>query len=77
MTDQSPLSCEVASIDAACTINALIAQQPASIFVLNAFGVDTCCGGSDTIAQAATHAGVDPARLLGALARNAQEAQNP
>jgi iron-sulfur cluster repair protein YtfE (RIC family) len=77
MTDTSAPSCAISPIDPACTIDALIARQPGTIFVLNAFGIDTCCGGSDTIAEAAAYAHVDPALLLGALARNALEAQDP
>ena len=77
MTDTHS-SCSVSTrIDPGWTVDVLIARSPSSIFVLNAFGIDTCCGGSDTIAQAATYARVDPALLLGALARNASEAQDP
>jgi len=54
-------------IDPAWTINELLRGEPASAPVLNAFGVDTCCGGGDTIAEAAAGAGLDAAELIAAL----------
>ena len=55
------------ALDDRCTIDAVIARYPASIFVLNAFGIDTCCGGSETIGAAARYARVDPSLLLSSL----------
>lgn len=58
------------------TVGDAIARHPASITVLNAFGVDTCCGGSASIGEAAAHAHVETALLfsgLRALARDAGE----
>ena len=57
------------AIDPASTIDEIIAHHPSSIAVLNAFGIDTCCGGGDSLANAAAHARVDVASLLAALQR--------
>ena len=55
------------SIDPSWTINELLRREPSSGPVLNAFGVDTYCGGGDTITAAALNAGLDAAELVGAL----------
>ena len=60
-------NCAHGALDDRCTIDAVIAHYPASIFVLNAFGIDTCCGGSETIGAAARYARVDPSLLLSSL----------
>lgn len=52
------------------TVNQVIAYDADLIGVLNAFAVDTCCGGNLTLAQAAQEDGVDLQALLAAL--NAQ-----
>ncbi len=57
------------AIDPTSTIDAVIAHHPSSITVLNAFGIDTCCGGGDSLADAAAHARVDVATLVAALER--------
>lgn len=54
-------------IDPSWTINELLRREPSSAPVLNAFGVDTCCGGGETITEAAVNAGLDAAELIGAL----------
>ena len=56
------------SIDPSWTINELLRREPLSAPVLNAFGIDTCCGGGDRITDAAMSAGLDAAELIGALA---------
>lgn len=55
------------SIDPSWTINELLRREPSSAPVLNAFGVDTCCGGGDTITTAAMNAGLDAAEIISAL----------
>jgi len=55
-------------IDPNMTINEFIAKNPSAIGVLNAFGIDTCCGGADSLAEAAERHGIDPESLLLALA---------
>jgi iron-sulfur cluster repair protein YtfE (RIC family) len=55
------------SINPSWTINELLRREPASAPVLDAFGVDSCCGGGNTIDAAAAGAGLDPAELIAAL----------
>ena len=50
-----------------CTVDAVIAKSPAAHAVLNEFGIDTCCGGSKSIGEAAAHARVDASAVIGAL----------
>ena len=50
-----------------CTVDAVIATTPGAVPVLNAHNIDTCCGGRKSIGEAAAHAHVDPAVLIGAL----------
>ena len=49
------------------TINEIIHEYPATVEVFNRVGIDACCGGAATIAEAAARDGVDPAFLLDAL----------
>jgi regulator of cell morphogenesis and NO signaling len=56
-------------VDAHETLNELVARAPAALPVLQRFGLDTCCGGSLTLAAAAQHHGLDAAELLAALAK--------
>ena len=49
------------------SVDAAMASLPVAAAVLNAFGIDTCCGGHATIAEAAAHAHVDPAVVIDAL----------
>jgi iron-sulfur cluster repair protein YtfE (RIC family) len=49
------------------TINELLRREPSSARVLNAFGVDTCCGGGDTIEAAAADAGMSGNDLIEAV----------
>jgi iron-sulfur cluster repair protein YtfE (RIC family) len=46
------------TIDPALSIDALLRLHPVAGRVLNAFGIDTCCGGSLTLTQAAAEASV-------------------
>lgn len=54
-------------IDPAITVNDVMACFPASIAVLNALGIDTCCGGMESLRDAATEAGVALPVLLAAI----------
>jgi iron-sulfur cluster repair protein YtfE (RIC family) len=49
------------------TINTVVQQYPATLGAFNARGLDTCCGGPLTIADAAGRHGLDLAELLAAL----------
>ena len=45
-------------IDTTMSIDELLALHPVTARVFNAFGIDTCCGGAATLAEATAHAGV-------------------
>jgi regulator of cell morphogenesis and NO signaling len=49
------------------TINTVVQRYPAALGVFNARGLDTCCGGALTLADAAGRHGLDLAELLAAL----------
>ena len=55
------------TIDLTSTVNEVIAAYPDTIGVFNSFGVDLCCGGDDTLEEAAKHSEVDRDALLAAL----------
>lgn len=66
-------SCGCASsIGTSSTVDAVIARIPSAIHVLNAYGVDTCCGGAATLGDAANHIRVDPSVLLESIEKAAQ-----
>ena len=46
----------------------MIAKSPAAAAILNAHNIDTCCGGRDSLGEAAKRAHVDPAALIDQLA---------
>jgi regulator of cell morphogenesis and NO signaling len=54
-------------IDPRRSVNELLQCHPATVMVLNDFGVDACCGGASSLAEAALAAGVEPVTLLEAL----------
>ncbi len=68
MSTDSHLSCETAWITADCTVDAVIARVPAATSILNAYDIDTCCGGRASLGEAAVRAHVDPLFLIGLLA---------
>jgi regulator of cell morphogenesis and NO signaling len=49
------------------TLNELVALEPRLLLVLNAHGLDTCCGGAHTLREAARRHDLDLAALLAAL----------
>jgi regulator of cell morphogenesis and NO signaling len=57
-------------LDAEWSVNEILARFPASARVLNAWGVDTCCGGHHSLAEAAREGALDldalVAEILGA-----------
>lgn len=55
------------SISPAITVNDLLREVPAAAALLNRLGVDTCCGGSLTLAEAAASIGIPLPQLLAAL----------
>jgi len=46
------------ALNPASTVNALIAQHPSVLPVLNGYGIDTCCGGAESLEDAARTAGI-------------------
>lgn len=54
------------------TVNDVIRDYPATASIFNFFGIDTCCGGRLTIAEAADNESVDPGVLVAALRNSAR-----
>ena len=54
-------------IDPALTVNDVMACWPQTIQLLNVLGVDTCCGGGESLREAARHAGIPLTVLLAAV----------
>ena len=53
---------------ASTTVGEVVARRPATARIFELVGIDYCCGGETTLTAAAEAAGVDPIRLLAALA---------
>ena len=51
------------------TVNQVIKLSPKVIPVFNHFNIDSCCGGSDTLEEAAKKAKIDVETLIGELER--------
>ena len=51
-------------IDPAWTVHELVHSRPETGPVLRSYGIDTCCGGTRTLAEAAKVAGHDIAALV-------------
>ena len=56
-----------ATIPASWSVNETLLRHPETIPVFNAFGVEACCGGEASLADAAADAGVPLDTLLRAL----------
>ena len=56
-------------IDPRMTINEILLDHPAAVSVLNGFGIDTCCGGGSSLAEAAEENGIELEALLTELDR--------
>ncbi|MBE9537216.1 MAG: DUF542 domain-containing protein [Proteobacteria bacterium] len=54
-------------IDGNMTINDVIKAYPSTLSTFNTFGIDSCCGGANTLAKACQEKGVDLAAFLRAL----------
>jgi regulator of cell morphogenesis and NO signaling len=54
-------------IDPAWTVHELVHFHPETAAVLRSYGIDTCCGGTRTLTEAAKVAGLDGAALVRAL----------
>jgi regulator of cell morphogenesis and NO signaling len=55
------------------TINEIMARWPDTMMLLNALGIDTCCGGGDTLPDAARRARIPLTVLMAAVEHGAQE----
>jgi len=62
------------SLPTALTVNDLLRETPAAAAVLNRLGIDTCCGGSLSLAEAAASVGLPLGELLAALAHPTEAA---
>jgi regulator of cell morphogenesis and NO signaling len=54
-------------VDLRWTVNDALIAAPQAIGILNRLGIDTCCGGTQTLAQAARSVGLAPEALIAAL----------
>lgn len=55
------------------TVNEIIKRYPAALPVMNAFGVDTCCGGEDPITVAAANANVPLEAIVARIIEESRE----
>jgi iron-sulfur cluster repair protein YtfE (RIC family) len=55
------------AIDTQTTVNEVIRMYPDSVSVFNQMGIDACCGGDASLAEAARRDGVDLESLLARL----------
>lgn len=55
------------TIDPSWTVNEVIGLYPETVTVFNSFGVDSCCGGDETLEVAAEEAEIDRDSLVSAL----------
>ena len=55
------------AIDTETTVNEVIRMYPESVSVFNEMGIDACCGGDASLAEAARRDGVDLGSLLARL----------
>jgi iron-sulfur cluster repair protein YtfE (RIC family) len=54
-------------LDGSMTVNEVIARWPQSIATLNALGIDSCCGGAETLREVASALGMAESTLITAL----------
>jgi iron-sulfur cluster repair protein YtfE (RIC family) len=66
VTDQTRETDRTAA-DSSRTVEATVRAFPLAAEVLRALGIDTCCGGRLTLAEAAASAGISVSALLDAL----------
>lgn len=51
------------------SVNEVLRRWPEAVGPLNELGVDTCCGGADSLEEAAAEIGVPVATLVAAIER--------
>ena len=64
---RTPMMMSNRTLTTANTVDDAIATAPSATAVLNAFGIDTCCGGRSSISEAAERAHVDATTVIEAL----------
>lgn len=57
------------TIDPRLSVNEIVRRWPATMGVMNDFGIDACCGGADPLEEAAVRDGAELNALLEALHR--------
>jgi regulator of cell morphogenesis and NO signaling len=62
------LPSRIPTVDPALSVNDVLRRWPAAVTALNAYGIDTCCGGADSLSEAAAQVGVSVDDLIGAIA---------
>ena len=60
---------ESVKIDPAWTVHELVHARPETAAILRSYGIDTCCGGTRSLTEAAKVAGHDVAALMRELER--------
>lgn len=63
------------AIDSSWTINEVLGMYPETVTIFNAYGMDMCCGGDETIDVACEEAEVDRDALVAALLDVAAESK--
>jgi regulator of cell morphogenesis and NO signaling len=54
------------------SINQVISKHPETVGVFNRYNIDSCCGGYETLENAAKNKGIDIAKLIEALEKAAE-----
>ena len=62
------------ALDPKLSVNELLRLHPTVLPVLNGFGVDTCCGGAESLSEAAQSAKIPLDALMAALEASLQRA---
>ena len=63
----------MATIGSGMTVNEVLREFPATLAVLNRYGVDTCCGGGAALPVAAAAAGISLEEFVAALEAAARQ----
>ncbi len=63
------------ALDLKTTVNEILKAHPEGVALLNRLGLDTCCGGSLPLEEAAREAEQDPEEVLKALEAFLKEAR--
>ena len=64
-------------VNSTWSVNDVLRCFPCSLDVLNRYGIDTCCGGAETLEEAAQHIQVDVREIIDALSGCTYEYEPP